>query len=136
MGRGAVPRGLGVPDVPGSWGAGGWGLQGGLHRGQEREVPRNENATRHMVKGSPLEQAAQTVLRQLGTTSSEGQWAEAIRSVELPPLQDLHEGDLGSIILGDWIQLVTPTMKDLSATSWKGGGVELRHDGLSGVAAG
>ena len=105
--------------MPGSWGAGGWGLQGGLHRGQEREVPRNENATRHMVKGSPLEQAAQTVLRQLGTTSSEGQWAEAIRSVELPPLQDLHEGDLGSIILGDWIQLVTPTMKDLSATSWK-----------------
>ena len=108
MGRGAVPRGLGVPDVPGSWGAGGWGLQGGLHRGQEREVP-----------GNPLEQAAQTVLRQLGTSSSEGQWAEAIRSVELPPLQDLHEGDLGSIILGDWIQLVTPTMKDLSATSWK-----------------
>ena len=42
-----------------------------------------------------------------------------IRSVELPPLQDLREGDLGSLILGDWIQLITPTMKDLSASSWR-----------------
>ena len=119
MGRGAAPRGSGVPDVPGSWGAGGWGLQGGHHRGQGHDVPGNGDGVRELVKGSPLEQAAQTVLRQLGTSSSEGQWAEAIRSVELPPLQDLREGDLGSIILGDWIQLVTPTMKDLSATSWK-----------------
>ena len=33
-------------------------------------------------------------------------------------LAELKEGDLGSLILGDWIQLVTPTMKDLSTNSW------------------
>ena len=119
MGRGNAPRGSGVPAVPGSWGAGGWGLQGGHQRGQDREGRGGSEENRELIRGSPLEQAAQSVLRQLGTSSPEGQWAEAIRSVELPPLQDLREGDLGSLILGDWIQLVTPTMKDLSATSWK-----------------
>ena len=42
-----------------------------------------------------------------------------IRSVELPPLQELREGELGSLVLGDWIQLISPTMRDLSATSWR-----------------
>ena len=79
----------------------------------------NGEGLKELIKGSPLEQAAQSVLRQLGTSPTDGQRAEVIRSVELPPLQDLREGDLGSLILGDWIQLVTPTMKDLSATSWK-----------------
>ena len=70
-------------------------------------------------KGSPLEQAAQSVLRQLGTGASDGGWGEVIRSVELPPLPELREGELGSLVLGDWIQLISPTMRDLSATSWK-----------------
>ena len=43
---------------------------------------------------------------------------ENIRSVDLPQFADLKEGDLGSLILGDWIQLVSPTMKDLSTNSW------------------
>ena len=30
-----------------------------------------------------------------------------------------REGELGSLVLGDWIQLISPTMRDLSATSWK-----------------
>ena len=42
-----------------------------------------------------------------------------IRSVELPPLQELREGELGSLVLGDWIQLISPTMRDLSTTSWR-----------------
>ena len=72
-----------------------------------------------LSKGSPLEQAAQSVLRQLGTGATEGSWGEVIRSVELPPLPELREGELGSLVLGDWIQLISPTMRDLSATSWR-----------------
>ena len=52
----------------------------------------------------------------LGSGATEGNWGEAIRSVELPPLPDLREGELGSLILGDWIQLISPTMRDLSTT--------------------
>ena len=60
------------------------------------------------------------MLRQLGTGSHEGSWGEVIRSVELPALQKLREGELqGSLVLGDWIQLISPTMWDLSATSWR-----------------
>ena len=69
--------------------------------------------------GPPLEQAAQSVVRQLGTGASDGGWGEVIRSVELPPLPELREGELGSLVLGDWIQLISPTMMELSATSWK-----------------
>eukprot|EP00913_Durusdinium_trenchii_P005353 g4994.t1 len=119
MRRDQVPRGSGVPEVPGSWGVGGWGLCDGRLREADREGGANGEGLKELIKGSPLEQAAQSVLRQLGTSPTEGHGAEVIRSVELPPLQDLREGDLGSLILGDWIQLVTPTMKDLSATSWK-----------------
>ena len=61
-------------------------------------------------KGSPLEQAAQSVLRQLGTGSHEGSSGEVISSVELPVLQELREGELGSLVLGDWIQLISPTI--------------------------
>ena len=119
MRRDGIQRGSGVPGVPGSWGAQGWGLHPGRQPGDEPGHQGDREGMRELVKGSPLEQAAQSVLRQLGTNSSDGNWGEVIRSVELPPLQDLREGDLGSLILGDWIQLIMPTMKDLSATSWK-----------------
>ena len=129
--------GRGPPPVPESWlGA----LQAGGHGGRDHE--KEEFETPHhgtpgglgpgrgglpdcavkngvLGKGSPLEQAAQSVLRQLGTGASDGGWGEAIRSVELPPLPELREGELGSLVLGDWIQLISPTMRDLSATSWK-----------------
>ena len=119
MRRDGLQRGSGVPGVPGSWGAQGWGLHPGRQPGEEPGHHGVKEGMQELMKGSPLEQAAQSVLRQLGTSSSDGNWGEVIRSVELPPLQDLREGDLGSLILGDWIQLITPTMKDLSATSWK-----------------
>ena len=129
--------GRGPRPVPESWlGA----LQAGVHGGQG--YGREGFATPHhgtpgglgpgrgglpdcavkngdLGKGSPLEQAAQSVLRQLGTGASDGSWGEAIRSVELPPLPELREGELGSLVLGDWIQLISPAMRDLSATSWK-----------------
>ena len=132
--------GRGAPPVPESWlGA----LQAGHRGGQGQSFEGKEVAgTPHpgtqggigpgrgglpdcavrngdLSKGSPLEQAAQSVLRQLGTGTSDGGWGEVIRSVELPPLQELREGELGSLVLGDWIQLISPTMRDLSATSWR-----------------
>ena len=129
--------GRGPPPVPESWlgalQAGGHG--GRAHEKEEFETPHHgtpgglgpgrgglpDCAVKNGVlgKGSPLEQAAQSVLRQLGTGASDGGWGEVIRSVELPPLPELREGELGSLVLGDWIQLISPTMRDLSATSWK-----------------
>ena len=80
MGKGLAPRGSGVPEVPGSWGAGGWGLQGGHQRVPDREGRGGSEENRELIRGSPLEQAAQSVLRQLGTSSPEGQWATPSRS--------------------------------------------------------
>ena len=94
------------------------GTQGGLGPGRGG-LPDCAVRNGDLSKGSPLEQAAQPVLRQLGTGATDGGWGEVIRSVELPPLQDLREGELGSLVLGDWIQLISPTMRDLSATSWR-----------------
>ena len=94
------------------------GTQGGLGPGRGG-LPDCAVKNGDLSKGSPLEQAAQSVLRQLGTGASDGGWGESIRSVELPPLPEMREGELGSLVLGDWIQLISPTMRDLSATSWK-----------------
>ena len=112
----------GVPQVPGSWEAYGKGLfPGDQRQGDQGEVhlPEGIQSRAHQAS-SPLEQAAHTVLRQLGQGTNDGSpWmGENIRMVDLPTLTDLKEGDLGSLILGDWIQLVTPTMKDLSTNSW------------------
>ena len=48
---------------------------------------------------------------------------EGVRSIELPPLPGLHEGELGPLAAGDWLALITPMMKDLSSSSalwWDG----------------
>ncbi|CAK9080208.1 unnamed protein product, partial [Durusdinium trenchii] len=128
--------GRGPPPAPESWlGALQAGVHGGSGYGKEgfvtphhgtpgwqgpgRGLPDCAVKNGDLGKGSPLEQAAQSVLRQLGTGGSDGSWGETIRSVELPPLPELREGELGSLVLGDWIQLISPTMRDLSATSWK-----------------
>eukprot|EP00435_Cladocopium_sp_Y103_P030355 s2015_g7.t1 len=42
---------------------------------------------------------------------------ETIRSVELPPLPGIREGELGGSVVGDWLTLVGPVMKDLSVSS-------------------
>ena len=65
-------------------------------------------------QGSPLE----TMLRQLGRGGDHGGWLnESIRTVDLPALPELKEGELGSLVVGDWLQMVTPTMRDLSSVS-------------------
>ena len=97
----------GVPQVPDSWEGHGKGLHpGGQRRGDlGMELGAEHHHSRAHQAGSPLEQAAHTVLRQLGQGGSDGSsWmGENIRSVGLPQLADLKEGDLGSLILGDWI---------------------------------
>ena len=110
-------------------------LKGGDYIQDDSQVtnqdPRETEGMRELMKGSPLEQAAQSVLRQLGTSSSDGNWGEVIRSVELPPLQDLREGDLGSLILGDWIQLITPNEgPERHELEVVGGSVEPGHGSL------
>ena len=40
---------------------------------------------------------------------------ETIRTIELPP--GIREGELGGSVLGDWLTLVAPIMKDLSVSS-------------------
>eukprot|EP00435_Cladocopium_sp_Y103_P038238 s480_g10.t1 len=42
---------------------------------------------------------------------------ETIRSVELPALPGIREGELGGSVVGDWMTLVAPIMKDLSVSS-------------------
>ena len=39
------------------------------------------------------------------------------RTVDLPALPELKEGELGSLVVGDWLQMVTPTMRDLNSVS-------------------
>ena len=74
MRRDGLQRGPGVPGVPGSWGAQGWGLHPGRQPGEEPGHHGEREGMRELMKGSPLEQAAQSVLRQLGTSSSDGNW--------------------------------------------------------------
>ena len=90
MRRDGNQRGSAVPGVPGSWGAQGWGLHQGHHPGEDPGHQGSGDGVRELMMGSPFEQA-QSVLRQLGTSSSDGSWGEVIRSVELPPLQDLWD---------------------------------------------
>ncbi|CAK9071724.1 unnamed protein product [Durusdinium trenchii] len=78
---------------------------------QETDEPKTENPEDFPGNPNHLANLVSIIL-------AEG-WGEVIRSVELPPLQELREGELGSLVLGDWIQLISPTMRDLSTTSWR-----------------
>eukprot|EP00435_Cladocopium_sp_Y103_P057857 s294_g20.t1 len=42
---------------------------------------------------------------------------ESIRTVELAKLPEIKEGEMGSLVVGDWIALISPTMRDLSVSS-------------------
>ena len=42
---------------------------------------------------------------------------ESIRSVDLPALPGIKEGELGGVVIGDWLTLISPVMKDLSISS-------------------
>ena len=44
-------------------------------------------------------------------------FAETIRTVDLPPLPAVREGELGGVVIGDWMALIGPIMKDLSGSS-------------------
>ena len=44
-------------------------------------------------------------------------FGESIRTVDLPQLPSIKEGELGGAVLGDWLTLVAPIMKDLSVSS-------------------
>ena len=46
--------------------------------------------------------------------------AENVRSVELPLLPGIREGELGGTVVGDWMTMVAPIMKSLSmnSTAW------------------
>ena len=54
-------------------------------------------------------------------TSADMGWipsfGESIRTVDLPQLPSIKEGELGGAVLGDWLTLVAPIMKDLSVSS-------------------
>ena len=39
--------------------------------------------------------------------------------MELTKLPEIKEGELGSLVVGDWIALISPTMRDLSGSSSK-----------------
>ena len=54
---------------------------------------------------------------------------ETIRTVELTKLPEIKEGELGSLVVGDWIALISPMMRDLSGSSSK---EQLRKPTLSG----
>ena len=54
---------------------------------------------------------------------------ETIRTVELTKLPEIKVGDLGSLVVGDWIALISPMMRDLSGSSSK---EQLRKPTLSG----
>lgn len=62
-------------------------------------------------------------LKSLATTQ------ETIRTVELTKLPEIKEGELGSLVVGDWIALISPMMRDLSGSSSK---EQLRKPTLSG----
>ena len=42
---------------------------------------------------------------------------ENIRTVELPQLSSVKERELGGVIMGDWLALINPVMRDLSMSS-------------------
>ena len=73
-----------------------------------------------LAKGSPLEQAAQSVapavgvLEDLKETGGRPFDRSSCRS-----FRNFETENWGSLVLGDWIQLISPTMRDLSATSWR-----------------
>ena len=46
-----------------------------------------------------------------------GHGDENVRTITLPTLPDAKEGEIGPLAAGDWITLITPLMKDLSAAS-------------------
>ena len=48
-----------------------------------------------------------------------GGWTpgETVRTVELPALGEVKEGELGSLVVGDWLMLISLVMKDLTVSS-------------------
>ena len=48
-----------------------------------------------------------------------GGWTlgETVRTVELPALGEVKEGELGSLVVGDWLMLISPVMKGLTVSS-------------------
>ena len=46
-----------------------------------------------------------------------GPWDESVRTVDLPELPNLNEGEIGPLAAGDWLALIAPVMKDLSSSS-------------------
>ena len=40
-----------------------------------------------------------------------------VRTVELPALGEVKEGELGLLVVGDWLMLISPVMKDLTVSS-------------------
>ena len=42
---------------------------------------------------------------------------ESIRTVDLPSLPGIKEGELGGVVIGDWLALISPMMKDLGISS-------------------
>ena len=59
-----------------------------------------------------LEGGMPSWLRSLASSGS-----DSIRTVELQKLPEIQEGELGSLAVGDWIALISPTMRDLSGNS-------------------
>ena len=43
--------------------------------------------------------------------------SESIRTVDLPPIPSVKEGELGGTVIGDWLALINPIMRDLSISS-------------------
>ena len=42
---------------------------------------------------------------------------ESVRAVDLPPLQELSESEIGPLIAGDWLTTVGPFLRDMSSSS-------------------
>ena len=42
---------------------------------------------------------------------------ETIRTVDLPALPGIKDGELGGVVIGDWLTLISLVMKDLNISS-------------------
>lgn len=42
---------------------------------------------------------------------------ETVRASDLPQLPELHEGELGPLLAGDWLTMLAPQMCDISASA-------------------
>eukprot|EP00435_Cladocopium_sp_Y103_P064506 s236_g26.t1 len=88
--------GYGPPPPMGGSGCGGGGIGGGMQRpGGLHTAP------------FPLPQ-------ELSWFPGAG---ETIRTADITPLPAIKEGEFGGVVVGDWMALITPVMKDLSVSS-------------------